>query len=89
MFGISPELGNYKVDCLSDATELIDELRSRLKCRGHQIVGCKKRMKQQEECIARLRQDQSRQLEEISAQLLIFEASLRAKERSLQETLSR
>ena len=42
----------------------------------------------QEDYITSLRADQTKQLDEISAQLLIFEASLRAKERRLQETLA-
>ena len=37
----------FQVETLADAMDLIDDLKCRLKCRGHQIVGCKRRLKQQ------------------------------------------
>lgn len=73
---------------LEEALPIIEDLRVKCNCRGQQIIGYRKKLRTQRTELNQTKADHRSQLEDISAQLLVFESSLRAKEKKLQQTLA-
>ncbi|CAB4056963.1 unnamed protein product [Lepeophtheirus salmonis] len=72
---------------LDEAGAFVEELRSKYRIQGSQLVLYKKKLRQQKNELSTLRINQKHQLEEITSQLILFESCLRKKEKQLEETL--
>ncbi|XP_039301318.1 uncharacterized protein LOC111046638 [Nilaparvata lugens] len=82
------EANGEEVGSLEEARKLIKDLRERHRMQALQVMIWRRRMKAQEDLVARLCQDRSSQLRVLSSQLLLFEARLCRKQRDISSALS-
>ncbi|XP_063242160.1 uncharacterized protein LOC134542124 [Bacillus rossius redtenbacheri] len=71
------------VDNLEDARAVIRELRERYRAQSHQLLAWRRRVRAQEEQMARLNRERAEQLKLLSSQLLLFESRLCRKQKDV------
>jgi hypothetical protein len=76
-----------QVENLEEARKVIKSLQERCRAQSHQLLAWQKRVKAQEELIARLNQKRAEQLKSLSAQLILFESRLCRKQKDISTLL--
>ncbi|KAF6205105.1 hypothetical protein GE061_019272 [Apolygus lucorum] len=82
------DVGSEGVETLEEARKLIRELRERHRIQSHQLLSWRRRLKAQEEHIARVNVERNEQLRKLSMQLLLFESRLCRKQRDISALLT-
>uniref|UniRef100_A0A0A9VWH4 Ribosome biogenesis protein ERB1 n=1 Tax=Lygus hesperus TaxID=30085 RepID=A0A0A9VWH4_LYGHE len=82
------DVGSEGVETLEEARKLIRELRERHRIQSHQLLAWRRRLKAQEEHIARVNVERNEQLRKLSMQLLLFESRLCRKQRDISALLT-
>lgn len=77
-----------QITSLEEARSLIEVMRAKYQCRGRQIIAYRKKLHQQRGQMKQAEADHQRQLEGISLELMLFESSLRNKEKQIETTLA-
>lgn len=77
-----------QITSLEEARSLIEVMRAKYQCRGRQIIAYRRKLHQQRGQMKQAEADHQRQLEGISLELMLFESSLRNKEKQIETTLA-
>ncbi|BES92888.1 Hypothetical protein NTJ_05697 [Nesidiocoris tenuis] len=80
--------GSEGVETLDEARKVIRELRERHRMLSHQLLSWRRRLKAQEDHIARTNVERNEQLRKLSMQLLLFESRLCRKQRDISNLLT-
>ncbi|XP_069685777.1 uncharacterized protein [Periplaneta americana] len=77
-----------QVENLEEARKIIKNLRERYRAQSHQLLAWRRRVKAQEELVARLNRERAEQLKTLSAQLILFESRLCRKQKDISALLA-
>lgn len=77
-----------QVENLEEARKIIKSLHERYRAQSHQLLAWRRRVKAQEELVARLNQERADQLKSLSAQLILFESRLCRKQKDISALLT-
>ncbi|XP_021922672.1 uncharacterized protein LOC110831223 isoform X3 [Zootermopsis nevadensis] len=77
-----------QIENLEEARKIIKSLRERYRAQSHQLLAWRRRVKAQEELVARLNKERAEQLKTLSAELILFESRLCRKQKDISVLLT-